>query len=886
MERSFASKLRKISGILSDVPDENLAAVLDLAKLDEENRRKRKKAKESDVSESKDIPNDDIEFLKIVPKSSQSRSSSETSVGPNSISNSETQLRSATIEDKKELIAISSRPSCFICETSIWSLDPGSMYTKKVMYLRHFLEVHLEEEMKEALKSEQTRSGVDSLKCPKDKCRYQGKDPKETLDHFAITHWVILEPTWQLYKFGTTTLTKKLEAVQAEKSASAILDGQVENNEVYETITEDEGSSDITAVEVNEINNDQDNSEKFEKVTSDSYDDQVQNYVNEKDESSDITVVEIYNDKAQAMDLSNEDIEIMNEVPKPRNVKKKVNVTLPIAPTCFMCKTKLWNQNVKSKLLVEMIFSKHFLYKHLQNDIKCCLKWEQNKSGVDSIKCPKYDCGYKGKNVKDTLEHYAIFHRVVFERIWQLYRNRTTKMTKKLEREKTKIATIDAANIQIQNERVNENDTEDFTSDINAVRIQKAQALDLPDELWHKIFGYLSTGYVLKNISLVCQRFGKLSNDAYWMKSVSLNGEAYFDQVRQVMSKAICLQELSITHFEETRVYDQLMETVLQTCKTMKKLKIVIEKDSRTFSGFFLELGKSIEHLDIQGPITDEGFTNIVEMKNLKTICLTPARFQHFNDLSIEHLIALTKDCQKLERISIGKTFMYLNLMQMNEVRSIFKAFFQTRANQLKCFDLDFNYNISYNSINSCEELEHLSLNMSTLPKGELASISKLSKLKYLKMRNGYSFPARELKKFFDSFDGSELIKLDLSRANLTKTILTTIIKKGGFPNLKYLWLDDCKIASDVEIMKQFIRCCPKLKVLSLVSVFKVFKSETMQAFEEEVIENKLKIVLDSSNSKTVTKWQGEKMSYEEILQKYHDNLESNETKLSLDCQH
>ena len=191
-------------------------------------------------------------------------------------------------------------------------------------------------------------------------------------------------------------------------------------------------------------------------------------------------------------------------------------------------------------------------------------------------------------------------------------------------------------------------------------------------------------------------------------------------------------------------------------------------------------------------------------------------------------------------------------------------------------------YKVPYDDIGYCDKLEHVIVDSPS----EFTCISNLPKLKYLRIRNSSS--AQKLKKFFEVLDGSELIKLDLSFSNISKIVLTAIIKRGGFPNLKYLFIDGCTmIGREVELMKQFIRCCPKLRVLSLKSVFKVFKSETMQALEEQLVENKLKIVFNFGSC--VRYSQREKLSYKEIIQKYHvdfDDRELNETKLGSDCQH
>ena len=304
------------------------------------------------------------------------------------------------------------------------------------------------------------------------------------------------------------------------------------------------------------------------------------------------------------------------------------------------------------------------------------------------------------------------------------------------------------AYVQIENDK-NDEAIEEFIEDkplsTTADKIQDVQAIHLPDELWHKIFSYLATPFVLKNLALVCQRFGKLSYDGYWMRSVSLNrnsvARSYYDQVLEVLSKATCLQELKIGHFEETSEYNEIMRTVLQNTKTLKKLII----HSTFFDGNFLQYGTSLEHLGIEteGPLfSEQAFENIVQMKSLKSISLLSDRaFQYFR---IEHLIAITNDFPNLESIRISCIIFDVPELERSEANIIFSSFYQRMANKLKCFDFNIKYRwvefnhrdsvVLYEGIDSCELLEHLTVHpyLDLLTNTEWNSISKLPKLKCL----------------------------------------------------------------------------------------------------------------------------------------------------------
>ena len=431
---------------------------------------------------------------------------------------------------------------------------------------------------------------------------------------------------------------------------------------------------------------------------------------------------------------------------------------------------------------------------------------------------------------------------------------------------------------------------------------RRKRKMDLPDELWHKIFGYLPTQYVLRHLALVCSRFGKLCSDGYWMKSIELKsifrGSQCHQQVLRVLSKATCLRVLKMANIDQRSDFDQIVTTVLCTSKTLKKLDISIKYNSYlqkyTFSTNLareiFQLGQSIEHLVVSGAaMSKESFQNIVQMKKLKSISLS-SRYSREHPIQIEHLICLTKDFLHLERLVITSKIEKLNSISENELRSIFKSFIQMNAMQLKCFDIHLwnyigswyddagysSYPVNYENIDSCEVLEHLGISrLHLLSDLELASISRLPKLKYLKMSNGSDFPARKLKKFFETFDISEIIKLDLSHANVTQIVLKAIMKRNGFPKLKYLWLDGCnKIGKELNLLKQFVKTCPKLEFLSLKHVWDTVKLEDLQELEAE---GKFKIEIQH----WLSLWQP---NHEELKQRYTQIV--HDTSLGSDCLH
>ena len=163
--------------------------------------------------------------------------------------------------------------------------------------------------------------------------------------------------------------------------------------------------------------------------------------------------------------------------------------------------------------------------------------------------------------------------------------------------------------------------------------------MELPDEIWLKIFGYLTISDNLKQISLVSKRFNNLSKDSCLIKKAHLFDitDLKVEHIANMLirSKWKWLKELYVTCKEITEKnefdnYSALIKMSLQRCKTLRILKINIgniNSDMDEVCKNIHDFGQNIEHLEIlrTWPGTKsyhKGTNFLCQMKNLKYLRL------------------------------------------------------------------------------------------------------------------------------------------------------------------------------------------------------------------------------------------------------------------------
>ena len=183
--------------------------------------------------------------------------------------------------------------------------------------------------------------------------------------------------------------------------------------------------------------------------------------------------------------------------------------------------------------------------------------------------------------------------------------------------------------------------------------------MELPEEIWLKIFGYLSLIDNLKRISLVSKRFNYISKDPCLIKKADIFDitDLNYKHSANMLIRSKWLKELYVTCKKITKEnnfdnYSTLIKMSLQKCKALRILKINIgntNSDMDEVCKNIHDFGQNIEHLEIlrtwPGTKTYHNGTDFLfQMKNLKYLRLKRITLSLANTAThfVSHMSACT----------------------------------------------------------------------------------------------------------------------------------------------------------------------------------------------------------------------------------------------------
>ena len=359
------------------------------------------------------------------------------------------------------------------------------------------------------------------------------------------------------------------------------------------------------------------------------------------------------------------------------------------------------------------------------------------------------------------------------------------------------------------------------------VKLDPYRRVELPDELWMKIMSYVKSRYLFQNVSLVCKRFYNIHRSAVqYLEMKSVGKKKEFLAAMKVLSqcKSLKVFEIEWAYRPYCRVTSMMMmmedmiKQVLTSSKILKSIKVYFNGGygSLAEQPFSMDniktLGRKLEHLELRGMnIEDKGFLSTLnELKTLKVDCISDE-----NDV-----ISLTNNCPKLEAIHLS------NLKPFDmDLGLAFDEFFSKRLSTLKEISLKkFFYRNIYDdgflkNLVLCQNIERFVACAVML---DLKHISGLSNLKELMLRRiqtktSSSASAEIWITFFLNMNRKHLESLILSDCYGINTFVIKELAKLNFPELKMLHI---KLLTEVnpenpnEIIKKFIKNCPKLKTI------------------------------------------------------------------------
>ena len=382
-----------------------------------------------------------------------------------------------------------------------------------------------------------------------------------------------------------------------------------------------------------------------------------------------------------------------------------------------------------------------------------------------------------------------------------------------------------------------------------------AHNIDLPDEIWRKIFSYLSTNTILRNVTRVCKRFNDIAKDPTMLKAVNLHGLIEYDMeyVVKVLERCKSLSELSILNCKQ---YPKMLSVALKSNINLKTLKVgFYDRNSETGASeiemteetakIILDLGKRLEHLHIRQSLTKEAVSVIVKMVNLKTLYIDGDE----TTICAKDFKVLARECTKLENLNLNilGTFDIRDVMgnvnydeKEAELKDCMKIFLRERSTSLKQFIFNAHLlrtsrgsNGFFETIHQCQNLETLKVGIFgnyQMNKKEVEAIARLPKLKKIEL--SHSIEDDILREDVNPEENSVLNSF-VTNVNLDEMKHLSLMGNSGFnietmnclanrscPNLAILDLEHCdNLKLNTEVLKKLVKNCPKLEILNISGV-------------------------------------------------------------------
>ena len=342
----------------------------------------------------------------------------------------------------------------------------------------------------------------------------------------------------------------------------------------------------------------------------------------------------------------------------------------------------------------------------------------------------------------------------------------------------------------------------------------KKEKMDLPDEIWIRILGFMKKSDVFKRFALTCKRFNNLTLDPSIIRGLTLEElvEIDYEHVVNVLKRARFLKEIELNYCKNS---DSLVSTAFNHCNMLKSIIIRnFVRDENYQTNITKILENSANKLEI---LSLTGFFNLTESAIKNMINLKELYLDIEAKLTSKDLITLAKNCQ-LESL-------HANILCDDQTNSAFKTFFEEtngKIKNLKIGQRSYRPNISLNwtkYLSACQSLEKIEIQNG--PISILKELSKVSNLKSLKLYDvgvfdSHNLKSQEIRHFFKNFDFDNIEDfgicfMDISMENFT------ILTSHHFPNMNHICLSQCeKLKFDEEILKKMISNAPKLVSIAI----------------------------------------------------------------------
>ena len=348
-------------------------------------------------------------------------------------------------------------------------------------------------------------------------------------------------------------------------------------------------------------------------------------------------------------------------------------------------------------------------------------------------------------------------------------------------------------------------------------------SVDLPNELWQKVFSYLPTRTILGKVARVCKRFYEITKNPSILSNVTLK-KIYsedsddYDAITNLLKRSSCLNEVSIIDCDR---YEELIETTIKSNRKLNTLKLITYKRVPDFSEDdnvaeiaeikpelslkcitkIEKFRKGLSNLHLKVSLSEKVVKQVLVFENLKSLTIEDVDLR----LRPRHFVLMANNFKHLEELVLHVRAILQDpeISVVDNLKTAMRSFFKSQSHSLKSLwikEADPKVVSLFANIDECKNLERFSIapfgrqeysiwnSEDSLDKNEVEALCCLKNLKCLDVYVNDSLPPND--------------------ESLWKTLFT----KCNFEKLEEL----CFGPSIDEEGLKFLPDCPKLRELDL----------------------------------------------------------------------
>ena len=358
----------------------------------------------------------------------------------------------------------------------------------------------------------------------------------------------------------------------------------------------------------------------------------------------------------------------------------------------------------------------------------------------------------------------------------------------------------------------------------NAESIPKGKKIkvEIPDEIWLKIIGFLDSQDVFCRLALVCKRFKSLTSDPTAIKRLLINHikvqKKDSSKFRKLLKRNRNMVDFTLVR-ACLKTAINVIPIVLKSSPKLKSLKILNHMNCKCIGqmDILVECIKThqpdLENLELNFVNYDsQAMTEICTLKKLKSLKILNQK----GYLQPEHIYHLAMNCENLENIYLENRFHHV---ERNSIGMLWNYLIGQRSKTLKSIHVDVDLGdysiigypfIEMENLKLCQDMEEISIRFDTKHLTMLSELPKLKKIVWF----GF-LSSEDLIPCFQSMNLSSLKYISFRRIHdLDSVRFWTKFSMMNFPVLERLYFHRKGLDKPLKqnFVQNFLNNTPYLK--------------------------------------------------------------------------